>query len=168
MTGGGIEDGTVFERLLKVRYLAVIIVVFSFLNAIGFIVLGAIRAVGAYIHIIRGEIEGEARPGLEMLEAMDVLFIALMFVIFTAGIAKVFLIAGDVDDKELPVWLRIKSFSELKLLLWETGLTALFILHIPIIVSSVQKLPELTWNLVIAPVVVLLMALSMYIVKKGH
>jgi hypothetical protein len=66
------------------------------------------------------------------------------------------------------VWLRIKSFSELKLLLWETGLTALFILHIPIIVSSVQKLQELTWNLVIAPVVVLLMALSMYIVKKGH
>jgi len=156
-----------FEKLLKVRYLAVIIVAFSFLNAIGFIVLGAIRAVGAYIHIIRGEIEGESRPGLEMLEAMDILFIALMFVIFTAGIAKVFLVTGDVD-KDLPVWLRIKSFSELKLLLWETGLTALFILHIPLIVSYVQKFPELNWNLVVMPAAVALMALSMYIVKKGH
>ncbi len=156
-----------FERLLRVRYLALIIVAFSFLNALGFIVLGVARAINAYIHIVKGEFDATPRPGLEMLESMERLFIALMFVIFTAGIAKVFLVSG-VNEEKLPIWLRINSFSELKRLLWETGLTALFILHFPLIVNYMEKSPELGWTFLIIPVSVLLMSISIYVVKKDH
>ncbi len=39
------------EKLLKLRYVSLIIVAFAFVHALGFIVIGSIRALRAYKHI---------------------------------------------------------------------------------------------------------------------
>lgn len=154
-----------FEKLLRVRYVAVIIVAFSFLNAVGFTVLGVRTAIHAYANILQGNFESTPSPGLEMLESMDRLFIALMFIIFTAGIAKVFL-ASNLEEERLPAWLRIKSFSELKHLLWETGLTALFILLFPLFIRQGQNFDQAGWTFLVLPASVLLLSICMYLMKK--
>ena len=51
-----------FQHLLKLRYLAIAMVVLSVLHAIAFLVIGAKLAVTAYTHVIHGASD-EMRPG---------------------------------------------------------------------------------------------------------
>src|SRR5262245_17646642 len=119
-----------FEHLLKLRYAAVVIVVLAALHAIGFLAMGAEIAGEAYWDLLHHTVKsGEAsRQGLELLHSLDFLFVALVFIILSLGIAKLFLIPpARADAVDLPSWLKIDSITELKVLLWETILTTLLI-----------------------------------------
>ncbi len=102
-----------------------------------------------------------------MLESLDSFFVALVFLIFSAGIAKLFLLPEKLDDK-LPSWLHFKSFSDLKVLLWETILTALLVALIPHFVKWMEMTEHLTWSMLVMPATVLLLAMSMFLVRSKH
>jgi len=67
-------------------------------------------------------------------------------------------------DSITPKWLKVKNFTELKLILWDTVLTTLVVL----IVGDVFRAKgQYDWQLAIVPAIVLLIALSKFLIKKG-
>jgi uncharacterized membrane protein YqhA len=156
-----------FQHLLKVRYIVVVIAFFAILHALAFLVMGAKTAVKAYGHLLSERTDGEtARPGLELLHSLDFLFVAMILLVLALGIAKLFLLDPKADaTADLPVWLRIDSVSELKVLLWETILTTLLILGLSDLTATVFGKPD--WTILLMPVSILVLALSLYFMKKA-
>jgi len=85
--------------------------------------------------------------------------------VLALGIAKLFLLGPNVEESGLPVWLRLHSISELKVLLWETVLTTLLIASLPGLVAGL--LGNLDWRVLVTPSAILVLALSLYFMKKG-
>jgi len=153
-----------FERLLRIRYLAVVIVLVASLHAIGFLVMGVAHAIRAYAHIAQGHMGGgEVRPGLEMLQSLDSMLIALVLVVTAAGIAKIFLVADTREEQKLPGWLRLHSFHELEVLIWESILLAMLIAALPLIAEGVTH-PE--WIMLVLPSCILVLAVSLHFVRR--
>lgn len=69
----------------------------------------------------------EEKPGAMLAEVLDSFLVMLFCIIFGIGISKLFL--PDIiffKGYSLP-WLKLDSFSSLKLVLWEMLLTSLFV-----------------------------------------
>jgi uncharacterized membrane protein YqhA len=158
----------VFEQLLKVRYLAVVVVVLAILHAMAFLFMGTQAAVKTYWHILDGQLDpGSDRPGLELLHALDAMLVALVMMILAVGVAKLFLLPHHEGHPEghsrLPRWLDIESFSDLKYVLWETILLALLVFALSSLSSDLE---HLTWNALVIPAAILLLALSLFLMKR--
>ena len=153
-----------FEHLLKVRYVAIVIVILAVLHGMAFLVLGAKLAIKAYVHILAGDGE-QGHPGIELLHSLDFLFVSLVLLVLALGIAKLFLLPPATDESALPVWLRIQSISELKVLLWETVLTTLLIASLPVLVTGLFG--QVSWSVMVIPAAVLVLALSLFFMKKA-
>ena len=153
-----------FEHLLKLRYITVVIVVLAALHALAFLVMGTRSAVGAYEHVLGG-VGASAHPGLELLHSLDFLLVSMVLVILALGVAKLFLIDATKVRAGMPAWLGIESVSELKVLLWETILTTLLILSLSDLSVSIFEKPA--WTALVTPVAILVLALSLYFMKKA-
>jgi len=119
--------------------------------------------VHAYILIAQGRIE--EKPGAMIAESLDAFMIALFFILFSMGIAKLFLPkSGFLKDYDLP-WLKIDNFSQLKYIMWEMLLTTIFVYFATkiIIVGN-----QLDWTLLIIPASVLMLALAYKLLKEPH
>lgn len=156
-----------FHQLLKVRYLAVVIVVASILHSIAFLLLGAKIALTAYAHVLSDPSAlGMARPGVELLHSLDFLFVSLVLMVLALGIAKLFLANHSPKDvEELPGWLRIHNLSELKVMLWETILTTLLIVGLSDLIRDLFT--PLAWTALILPVAILILAMSLFFIRKA-
>jgi len=105
------------------------------------------------------------RPGLELLHSLDTLFISMVLIVLALGMAKLFLRNPEErDDAKLPVWLRIESITELKVLLWETILTTLLIVAMSDVSAALYE--PTTWTILITPTAVLILALSLFFMKR--
>jgi uncharacterized membrane protein YqhA len=153
-----------FHRLLKIRYLAVVIVFLSVLHALAFLVMGTRSAFKGYIHLF--DEDGQSRPGLDLLHSLDYEFVSLVLIVLALGIARLFLLdPGSAEVAHLPQWLRIDSISELKALLWETILTSLLIIGLSDLTEGIFG--KLDWHVLLTPVAILLLALSLFFMKKA-
>ena len=112
----------------------------------------------------KGEWHTESHPGLSILESLDVFLVALVFLLFAIGIAKLFIpdTAENLNIK-IPEWLDIKNFTELKLLLWEAVLTTLVVYFIS---DVVKQEGHYSWELMIIPASIILLSLSVFILRK--
>ena len=154
-----------FQYLLKVRYLAVVIVVLSVLHAVAFLVMGTRIAVRAYWQVLGDSASGWSSPGVELLHSLDFLFVSLVLLVLGLGIAKLFVLKPSQQSMEgLPGWLRIESITQLKVLLWETILTTLLIVSLSDLVRDLFT--KLEWSALAMPVAILLLALSLFFMKK--
>ncbi len=155
-----------FRQLLKIRYLAAVIVVLSVLHAVAFLVMGARIAFHAYWHVLDESSAAEARPGIELLHSLDFLFVSLVLLVLALGIAKLFVVnLTEEETAALPSWLRIDSITQLKVLLWETTLTTLMIVALSDLIRGLFT--TLAWNALTIPAAILLLALSLFFMKKG-
>jgi uncharacterized membrane protein YqhA len=155
-----------FQHLLKVRYLAVVIVILAILHALGFLLMGTLTAMKGYTHLWQYASGGDTvRPGLELLHSLDYLFVSLVLIILALGIAKLFLLNPDGNALPgLPSWLHVENISELKVLLWETILTTLLILGLSDLTSGILEKPDYT--VLITPTAILILAISLYFMKR--
>jgi uncharacterized membrane protein YqhA len=160
---------TLGEHLLKARYLATVVVFLALLHSVTFLLMGARSAVVTYWHVVTGKTsEGTARPGLELLHSLDLFLISLVLMILALGVAKLFLLRSRPGARrivDLPSWLQIESFSDLKFLLWETILTTLLVAALPILATGLFE--KLDWTALVVPATVLLLALSLYFMRKA-
>lgn len=154
-----------FEQLLKVRFLAVVVVVLAILHAVAFLYMGTHLAVQSYWHILtdQGGSGGE-RPGLELLHSLDSLLVALVMMILAVGVAKLFLLPQHEERPSLPKWLDINTFSDLKYLLWETILLALMVVGLSTMFTGTR---QLTWSALVIPAAILMLALSLFVMKRA-
>src|SRR5262245_18642994 len=106
-------------KLLSLRYAYVIAVIITLINSILFLFVGVRYSFEGWSNLYR-QIQGENIPNARMplLESLDWFLVALVFLIFSLGMAKIF-IGYEGRDEDLPEWLRIGNFKELKVLLWE-------------------------------------------------
>lgn len=156
-----------FERFLKVRYLAVVVVIFAVLHAVAFLFMGAQIAAGAYWHVLHHPRTGdhETRPGLELLHSLDFLFVAMIFIVLALGIARLFLVDPKAPKTmELPRWLQIDSIAALKVMRWEAVLTTLLVASLSALSGSLVG--QLEWTALVMPVAILILALSLHLMKK--
>jgi uncharacterized membrane protein YqhA len=155
-----------FEHLLKIRYLALVIVVLSMLHAIAYLVMGTRIAIQGYLHVLDRSTASQSRPGMELLHSLDFMFVSLVLIVLALGIAKLFLLAPDPQrEAGLPAWLRIESIAELKVLLWETILTTLLIAGLSEMIEGLFT--TLDWKALMTPAAILILAVSLFFMKKA-
>jgi len=161
------HEGGFFEHLLKVRYVASVVVVLSLLHSLTSLYMRARIAVATYWHVVSGASgASEQRPGVELLHSLDYFLVSLVLMILGLGVAKLFLLPSTTHrSSRLPSWLNVESFSDLKFLLWETILTTLLIAALPMLSAGLFE--KLGWSALVAPAAIMLLALSLYLMKKA-
>ena len=156
------------RSLLRIRYLAAVVALVFALHAAGFLVLGVLRAVQAYRLLFEpGSLGSEVRPGVHIAESVDALLFSLVLLVLSFGTAGLFLTTTtDTDDRrKLPEWMRIKSLTELKLLLWEAILATLVVAAASAIIAS---MPHLEWKHLVLPAAILVLSLSYFLLNRSE
>ena len=128
-----------FNKILLVRYIFLVAVFFTLLNSFFFLIGGVIESIHGYRLFFEHGLEGENRPGAYLLKGLDLFLVSMVFLIFAFGIMRIFTHYQSADEN-LPGWLRIKDFKELKILLWETVIVTLVVFTLTEIVTSRQSL----------------------------
>ena len=153
------------ERIFKMRYLAIIINIFVGINTLALIFIGIMRTYYAIRHIMDFNrlSDHDFRPGIEIAEAIDIFLIALVFLVFTIGINALFVKYNDEEYlKSIPSWMRVKDFSQLKLILMEAIIATAFIMFIS---GFVRQIEEFSWEFLVVPISILLLAISFKVLK---
>ncbi len=150
------------QKLLKIRYIFLVAVFFTLLNSLVFLAAGVYESIKGYSLFIKHGVSEEIRPGLYVLQGLDLFLVSMVFMIFGLGIIRIFT-HHDQDDKNLPGWLRFDSFKELKILLWETIIVTLVVFAFTEIVTSRKSL---SWSALIMPSVVVILALGLLLIKR--
>ena len=153
------------RSLLRIRYLATVVALVFALHAAGFLALGVLRAVQAYrLFFAPDGLGPEARPGVHIAESVDALLFSLVLLVLSLGTASLFLTTTDTEDRQkLPEGMRVRSLTELKLLLWEAILATLVVAAASGIISA---LPHLEWKLLVLPAAILILSVSYFLLKR--
>lgn len=154
---------------MKVAYKIIILVpvVCAMLISLVFIGIGAYAmGVGFYSIFFEG-LKSEATPGIVLLKSLDVFLIAFIFLIFAIGFTQLFFPKPSrfhtIMDQITPDWLQVKSFTELKIVLWDTVLTSLVVIFVA---DAFTKHKEAySWEFVLLPAAILCIALSRFLLK---
>jgi hypothetical protein len=95
-----------FKKLLNIRFIIILPVVIMFLNSICFIIGGAVLSVKGYVEFSRnGFMPNETyKPGMAVMKGLDLFMLAIIFIIFGLGIARLFLFT-NASDEQIPSWL---------------------------------------------------------------
>ena len=125
------------------------------------IILGARKLIEAIL-IISGYHEG--RPGVYIIESVDAFLFALVIFILAGGIFKLF-VGNENTLKDNIVFSRIHSFLDLKVLLWET---LLLTLTVWCSLDFFLKPEELSFELLILPASIVLLALALKLMKRNN
>jgi uncharacterized membrane protein YqhA len=151
------------ERLFVIRYVYLVAVFFTFLNSIVILFLGVIDAIHGYSAVFtQAAGKHQNNIGIYFLESLDKFLVAFVFLMFSLGIMKLFFF-DKTSLGNLPAWLHIESFKDLKVLLWETILVTLVVLSLS---SNVKNSHELTWEVLILPVIILILSISLFLMRK--
>jgi uncharacterized membrane protein YqhA len=151
-----------FKKLLAIRYVFIVAVLFTLINSIFFIVGGVLESIKGITILIKHGLEGEERPGLYLLKSLDLFLVSMVFMIVGLGIVRLFGIA-KTDTTNLPKWLDIESFKELKILIWETVIVTMVVFTLTSFVSSGMNLH---WEQLVLPGLVLILSVGLYFMKK--
>jgi uncharacterized membrane protein YqhA len=143
-----------------------------FVVAIGFILLALalmVKSVAIFLFADPND-NWLGLAGISLLKTADILLMAVVFIIFSIGIL---MLSADPAEEgktnQLPKWMRVSSFAELKISLWEAILTALLISFVAAVVKYNQaNNAGVPYALLIIPVSILILALSIYFMKKGN
>jgi uncharacterized membrane protein YqhA len=151
-----------FQKLLNIRYIILLAVAILFLNAVFFIIGGTVLSVKGYIEFAQnGFIPSETyKPGMYIMKGLDAFMLAIIFIIFGLGIARLFLFNNASDD-QIPSWLRFHEMKGLKVLLWETILVTLVIYCLQMLLTYKNQAPEM----LILPGAILLLSVALFFVR---
>lgn len=103
-----------------------------------------------------------------LLAAVDLYLIAIVFFVFSLGLLVLFESPGVEIPVKIPEWLRVKNFIQLKVILWESILTTLVIGYLTSVAEKRISYKEINVHDLIIPAGILLIALSLYFLKKGE
>jgi uncharacterized membrane protein YqhA len=153
-----------FNKILRVRYIFLIAVVFTFLNSIFFLIGGVIESLHGYRLFYEYGLGGEYKPGAYLLKGLDLFLVSMVFLIFALGIMRIFT-HYQSNDENLPAWLRFNDFKDLKILLWETVIVTLVVFTLTEIVTSKESLKP---DALIMPGVILILTASLFLMKRNE
>src|SRR5438309_1250644 len=124
------------QILTGVQWVIRIICIFIFLAGILLALSGILEFFTAFIHAQPTNAEHFADSvSTGLLKGVDRLLMAIVFFVLSLGIIALFNSSDRPLPAALPEWLRVRSFVELKVILWEAILTTL-------VVASLATLSE--------------------------
>jgi hypothetical protein len=124
------------------------------------IVVGSMKLFKSIMQLT-GLQEGDHKPGVHLIEAVDTYLFSLVILVLGGGIFKLF--AGDENTfKNSIVFSKIKSFMDLKVLLWET---LLLTLTVWCSLGYFSHPGELSYEQLILPVTIVLLAFALKLIR---
>ena len=141
------------NRILKIAVLIISATMFAnFLFTAG---VGIYKTIHAYSILYFEGVEG--KPGLEIVESLDLFLVALVFLILSLGFMKLFYPDfRGLHTITLP-WLKVDDFFQLKHLTWNAILLTLLITFGTHVLRATGPL---SWTMLIIPAAVLLFSTS--------
>ena len=141
-----------------IKIFKVVITIISltmFLNFLFTAGIGVYKTFHGFSILVSEGVEG--KPGIEIVESLDMFLVALVFVILSLSFMKLFNPEFSWFSKiDLP-WLTVEDFFQLKHITWNAFLLTLLITF----GTHVLRAPgELGWNMLIIPAAVLLFSVS--------
>lgn len=97
------------------------------------------------------------KPGLEIVESLDLFLVALLFLILSLSIMKLFYPQFTWFNSIVLPWLKIDDFFQLKQLTWYAFLLTLLITFGT---QAIRTGGQLDWTMLIVPAAVLLFSIS--------
>ncbi|MEJ1237336.1 YqhA family protein [Chryseolinea sp. T2] len=146
------------ERVFKIAIAIIgITMLVNFLFIVGF---GVYKTFHGFDVLLRDGAPG--KPGLEIVESLDLFLVALVFLILGAGFMKLFYPEmREFKSLKWP-WLKIDNFNQLKELVWNAFLLTLLITFGT---QVLRASGSFQWTFLIIPVSVLLFALSARVLR---
>lgn len=147
------------DKVFNMQHIGFLVSLILFISGIFAIALGIKNLFRSFRHVF---IHQTGKPGVHLIETVDTLLFALVILILSGGIYKLF-VGNETTFKKSPVFSRLNSFKDLKVLLWET-----ILLTLTVWTSLSFFLDEVfTWEQLILPACVLMLALALRILKDG-
>jgi uncharacterized membrane protein YqhA len=147
------------DRIIKVS--VVIISITLFANFIFTAGVGVYKTIQAYFILFSEGLHG--KPGLEIVESLDLFLVAIVFLILSLSFLKLFYPEFKSIQKISLPWLKVEDFFELKHLTWNAILLTLLITfgtHV------LRASGPLDWTILIIPASVLLFSISLKMLKS--
>lgn len=141
------------SKVFKAAILVISMTMFiNFLFIAGF---GVYRTLHAFYILYDQGVAG--KPGLELVESLDLFLVALVFLILSLSFVKLFYPAFSGFDKIKLPWLQVDDFFQLKHLAWSAFLLTLLIAFGTQVLRAEGPLD---WTILIIPASVLLFSIS--------
>ena len=164
------------RKILYLRVVLLPMIFFIFLISVIFMVRGIWITLDVIMKMLGGKLQFvhysenkiDRAPSLMLLEGVDAFLLAFVFFVFAFGLYKIFFLRDDTRIKDsLPRWLHIDSIFELKSLLWYSVLTTMVVLFLNFAVVRISA-NNLSWNFLMFPAGILLIALSLFFMKRAE
>jgi hypothetical protein len=149
-----------FDTVFTLKYFALVISLMIMLSGFIAIVFGSMRLLEGIMQII-GLQEGDDKPGIHIIEAVDTYLFSLVILVLGGGIFKLF-VGNEYTFKGSVVFSKIKTFMDLKVLLWET---LLLTLTVWCALGFFAHPRDLQYEQLILPVTIVLLALALKLMK---
>jgi len=105
-----------------------------------------------------------------IMEGVDTLLLAIVLFIFSYGLLVIFFSSKEevFNQLNVPKWLRMKSFLDLKIVLWEAVLTTLVIGFLIAVARAGLENKEPGIEILFIPVAIALITISLFLLKKDN
>jgi uncharacterized membrane protein YqhA len=158
----------------KLRYVSIVAVIFSFLGSLLMFLIGAAKSIKAFrIYFLKESLTTDpAPPGrldfaeqtmLATVESVDGFLLGLVLLIFSFGIYGLFI--GEVkvpkNIKNAP-WAQITSIERLKQVLVEVIIVLLAVIFLWEVLFQAE---QVTWDILVLPIGIALLALALRLVE---
>ncbi|MGC3944317.1 MAG: YqhA family protein [Chryseolinea sp.] len=150
--------------------LIILIVVFVFAAGVFVTGLGIYDFTHAFHFFDRSGEHGSVQYAtLSLLKAVDLFLLAIVLFVFSLGLMVLFNNKTEQAlPPNLPSWLKVKNFIELKVILWEAVLTTLVISYLAYLAELRIEGRPITFQDLTVPGAILLIAGSLFLLKKGE
>lgn len=155
------------------RYISVIAVICSFFGAILMFCIGAYRtyqAIAVFLNVLEvpNGLKSVTMTDLAMgsiIKSIDAFLIGLAVIIFGYGVFNLFIRPIETGEASAFKWIQVPSIGHLKSLLAEIVIVILFVKFLEIVVVSINNL---SWEMLILPSSILLLALGLKFIALRH
>ncbi len=162
-----------FKALKSFRYISIIAVLCSLFGSVLMFLIGIYRTYRAFAYFFNLEavsstLGRERLGGLAtgaIIKSVDAFLIGLVLLIFAYGIYTLFIREVALEERPTTHWLEISSITSLKTLLAEVIIIILFVKFLNVVIINIA---ELTWEILILPVSILLLTLSLKFLERRH
>lgn len=160
-------DRNIETTMVRLRYVTLIPVVFSYIGAIIMFVVGTIRAYDSVLTLLESGGPDLTNTQVNLILAVDAYLMGLVLLIFSYGIYDLFISSMDAGNqpKIRPRWMTFNDIGGLKTILAEVILIILTIEFFQLVLASMSEFDSFLEWLVI-PIGMMLIAVGMGVFKK--
>ena len=153
--------------LLRVLISTIALIVFA--SGIVLTVLGGYDFIHTFTYLGDDGHNVVGMMAVSLLRSVDLFLIAIVFFVFSVGVFALFNTKEErVFPINFPKWLEIRNFIQLKVILWEAILTTLVVSYLAGLAEQRMQGEPLGPQHLIIPGAILLIAISLFFLKKGE